>query len=72
MQHVVIGEIEELRLQRTGRTLGAEVSACNVADDKPCRGYHMARRRRQNAEYRALGPGGGGFNAAAFDDVRCG
>ena len=31
--------------------------------------YHVACRRRQNAEYRALGPGGGGFNAAAFDDV---
>ena len=30
----------------------------------------MACRRRQNAEYRALGPGGGGFNAATFDDVR--
>ena len=29
----------------------------------------MARRRRQNAEYKALGPGGGGFNAAAFDEV---
>lgn len=26
-------------------------------------------RRRQNAEYRALGPGGGGFNAAAFDEA---
>ena len=29
----------------------------------------VACRRRQNAEYRALGPGGGGFDAATFDDV---
>lgn len=26
-------------------------------------------RRRQNAEYRALGPAGGGFNASRYEDV---
>ena len=27
------------------------------------------RRRRQNADYRRLGPGGGGFNAAGYEEV---
>lgn len=43
--------------------------SCRSVTHNDIKKYDGICRRRQNADYRRLGPGGGGFNAAGYEEV---
>ena len=56
-------------LNRSARVLTCSRNHCWMTATTTRRCRSGVCRRRENADYRRLGPGGGGFNAAGYDDI---